>query len=100
MVEEFCSLVDHVGIPDRDGADVGVIVPLKWEGLDTKRLVSIDFGRRALAFARQADFGPSDLTDEVFIEDPDFARNLRDALLPLLVTYKNGTGLGYYESHS
>lgn len=100
MIEEFCLLVDRLGVPDRDGADVGVIVPVRWDGVETKRLISIDFGRQALAFARQTDSGPNVPADEVFAEDPDLAGNLRDALLPLLVTYKNGSGPGSYEPES
>ena len=66
-----------------------MIVPLHWLGLSSKRLVSVDIGRRALAFARQTEDGPGEMTDEVFLEDPLFAKNLRDALIPTIVTYKN-----------
>ena len=31
MIEEYCALLEDLGVPDRDGADVGVIVPVVWE---------------------------------------------------------------------
>ena len=89
MVEEFCALLESLGVPDRDGADIGVIVPLNWLGSSSKRLVSVDIGRRALAFARQTPDGPSVMSDEVYLEDPLFAKSLRDALIPTIATYKN-----------
>lgn len=89
MIEEFCSLMESLGVPDRDGADLAVIVPVFWAGSSYKRSISLDIGRRALAFARQPDSGPGTVTDEVFTEDPELAKNLRDALMPALVSYKN-----------
>jgi hypothetical protein len=89
MIEEFCSLLESLGVPDRDGADLAVIVPVFWAGACHKRSISLDIGRRALAFARQPDSGPGAVTDEVFVEDPELAKNLRDALIPVLVSYKN-----------
>ena len=89
MIEEYCTLLEDLGVPDRDGADVGVIVPVVWSGQRGTRLISVDIGRRALAFARQPENAPGEVTNHVFLEDADLAKNLRDALVPVLLTYKN-----------
>jgi hypothetical protein len=89
MIEEFCRLLESLGVPDRDGADFAVIVPVSWQGNSSPRSISVDIGRRALAFARQPDSGPVVVSDEVFFDDSDLAKNLRNALIPVLVSYKN-----------
>ena len=97
MVEEYCTLLEALGVPDRDGVDFAVIVPVMIDGDRHSRSVSLDIGRRALCFASDPKFGCGPLPDDVVLGDPDLAKNLRDALLPVLVTYKNPRSVGDFE---
>lgn len=88
MIEEFSALFEELGIPDRDGADFAVIVPVVWNGVSTRTTVTLDFGRRLLAVVNHPKLGSGPMPDDVYLCDVHLPQNLRHELLSVLVTYK------------
>lgn len=88
MIEEFCTLLDELGVPDRDGADFAVIVPIVFNGVARRSTVTLDFGRRLLAVVNHPVLGSGPVPPEVFVSDVHLPQNLQHELLAVLVTYK------------
>jgi hypothetical protein len=88
LIEEFSSLFEELKIPDRDGADFAVIVPIVWNGTSHRTTVTLDFGRRALAVVNHPKLGSGPIPAEVYLCDLHLPQNLRHELLSVLVTYK------------
>lgn len=89
MIEEFASLLESLGVPDRDGTDIAVIVPIAWNGRSLRNTVGLDFGRRLLTLVNHPVFGTGPLSDEILFCDLHLPQNLRHELLTVLVTYRN-----------
>lgn len=88
MIEEFSSLFEQLGIPDRDGADFAIIVPVVWNGVSHRTTFTLDFGRRLMTVVNHPKFGTGPLPAEVYLSDLHLPQNLRHELLSVLVTYK------------
>lgn len=89
LVEEFAGLLETLGIPDRDGTDFAVIVPIVWAGRSHRTTVTLDFGRRLLTVVNHPVLGTGPIPDEVLLHDLHLPQNLRHELLTVLVSYKN-----------
>lgn len=89
LLDEFAGLLESLGIPDRDGTDFAVIVPVVWAGRSIRATVTLDFGRRLLTVVNHPVFGTVPIPKDVLLHDLQLPQNLRHELLTVLVTYKN-----------
>lgn len=89
MLDELAALLLELDVPDRDGVDFAVIVPVTWNGTTIRATVTLDFGRRLLQFINHPQFGSGPIPQELYLSDLAFPTNLRKELLSALITYKN-----------
>lgn len=89
LLDELAELLTELDVPDRDGVDFAVIVPVTWNGATTRATITLDFGRRLLQFINHPQFGSGAIPQELYLVDLEFPANLRKELLSALITYKN-----------
>lgn len=89
LLDELAQLLEELDVPDRDGVDFAVIVPVTWNGTTSRATVTLDFGRRLLSFTNHPQFGTAPVPQELYLADLAFPVNLRYELLTALITYKN-----------